>query len=136
MDAKFDNFSEMANLLSVKSRVSSDLSVLFSRFALRRLLSPYGDEKGTGVFVSTTHHVHMHVPYVRRNNPLSLYGTFPWSIDNRKKCYYRLLERKSMNWRKLLMAMPVRFHAILRKEGIAAAEGPSCLILDDTTLEK
>lgn len=26
MDAKFGNFSEMANLMSVKSRVSSDLS--------------------------------------------------------------------------------------------------------------
>lgn len=38
MDAKFVNFSEMANMLSVKFRVSSDLSILFSRFALGNLV--------------------------------------------------------------------------------------------------
>ncbi len=32
MEAKFGNFSEMANLLSVKSRVSSDITVLSSVF--------------------------------------------------------------------------------------------------------
>lgn len=136
MDAKFDNFSEMANLLSVKSRVSSDLSVLFSRFALGRLLSHMGMRKEQGYSLvqlimsicmfrmcgETIHSVYM--------------ARFHGLLTTGKNCYYRLLERKSMNWRKLLMAMSVRFHAILRKEGIAAAEGPSCLILDDTTLEK
>ena len=39
MEAKFGNFSEMANLLSVKSCVSSDLTVLFERFSLGRLLT-------------------------------------------------------------------------------------------------
>ena len=38
MDAKFGNFSEMVNLLSVKSRISSNLTVLFARFSLGRLL--------------------------------------------------------------------------------------------------
>ena len=33
MEAKFGNFSELTNLLSVKSRVSSDLTVLFERFS-------------------------------------------------------------------------------------------------------
>ncbi len=32
MDAKFGNFSEMANPLSVKSRVSGDLTTLYARF--------------------------------------------------------------------------------------------------------
>lgn len=45
MEAKFGKFSEMANLLSVKSRISSDLSVLFGRFALGRLLSRMGMER-------------------------------------------------------------------------------------------
>ncbi len=48
MDAKFANFSEMANLLSVKSRVSGDLTVLFSRFALGHLLNRMGMRKEQG----------------------------------------------------------------------------------------
>ena len=48
MEAKFGNFSELANLLSVKSRVSSDLTVLFERFSLGRLLSRMGIRKEQG----------------------------------------------------------------------------------------
>ena len=39
MDAKIRNFSEMANLLIVKSRVNNDLSVFFSHFSLGHMLS-------------------------------------------------------------------------------------------------
>lgn len=39
-NAKFGNFSEMANLLSVKSRVSSYLIVLFACFTLLLLRLP------------------------------------------------------------------------------------------------
>lgn len=56
MDAKFGNFSEMANLLSVKSRVSSDLMLLFARFSLGHLLYRLGMR-----IISPTHHGHMHV---------------------------------------------------------------------------
>ena len=65
MDAKFGNFSEMANLLSVKSRISSDLTVLFARFSLGHLLYRLGDEKGARLFISPTHHGHMHVSCMR-----------------------------------------------------------------------
>ena len=53
-----------------------------------------------------------------------------------KNCYYRLMERTSMDWRRPLIAMNCRFHVILRKEGIAEATGPTCFILDDTTIMK
>lgn len=48
MDAKFGIFSEMANLLSIKSRISSDLTVLFARFSLGRLLYRLGMRKEQG----------------------------------------------------------------------------------------
>lgn len=48
MEAKFGYFSEMANLLSVKSRVSSDITVLFERFSLGRLLSRMDMRKEQG----------------------------------------------------------------------------------------
>ena len=136
MDAKFGDFSEMANLLSAKSRISRDLSVLFSRFSLGHLLSHMDMSKAQGyplvqlimaicmirVCDETIHSAHT--------------NRFHGLLNTGKNCYYRLLERQSMDWRKLLMAMAVRFFAILRKEGITASNGPRCLILDDTTLEK
>lgn len=136
MEAKFGNFSEMANLLSVKSRISSDLSVLFVRFALGRLLSRMGMEKVQGysliqlimaVCMFRVCGETIHSAYMKRFHGLVTTG---------KNYYYRLLERESMDWRRLLIAMNTRFHAILLKEGITASEGPRCLILDDTTLEK
>ena len=136
MDAKFGNFSEMANLMSVKSRVSSDLSVFFSRFALGRLLYRMGMKKEQGyslvqlimaIRIFRVCGETIHSAYTARFHGLVTTG---------KNCYYRLLERKSMDWRRLLMAMATRFHAILRKEGFATSEMPKCLILDDTTLEK
>ena len=48
MEAKFGDFSEMANLLSVKSRVSCDLIVLFERFSLGRFLSRMDMRKEQG----------------------------------------------------------------------------------------
>ena len=136
MEAKFGNFSEMANLLSVKSRISSDLSVLFGRFALGRLLSRMGMEKVQGysliqlimaVCMFRVCGETIHSAYMKRFHGLVTTG---------KNCYYRLLERESMDWRRLLIAMNTRFHAILLKEKITASEGTKCLILDDTTLEK
>ena len=38
MDAKLDNFSEISKLLSVKSKISSDILSLFSKFGLGHLL--------------------------------------------------------------------------------------------------
>ena len=136
MDAKFVNFSEMANLLSVKSRVSSDLSVLFSRFALGHMLSRMGMRKEQGYSLVQLIMAVCTFRVCGETICSAYMARFHGLLATGKNCYYRLLERESMDWRRLLTAMAVRFHAILRKEGIAAAEGPKCLILDDTTLEK
>ena len=48
MDAKFGIFSEMANLLSNKSRVSGDLTAFYARFSLGHLLSRMGMKKEQG----------------------------------------------------------------------------------------
>lgn len=136
MDAKFGIFSEMGNLLSVKSRVSSNLTALFARFSLGHLLSHMGMKKEQEyslvqlIMVICLFRVcgeTIHSVYKSRFHDLATTG---------KNCYYRLLERSSMDCRKLLLTMSVLFYAILRKEGVAASDSPSCLILDDTTIEK
>ncbi len=136
MDAKFDNFSEMANLLSAKSRISNDLTVLFARFSLGHMLSRMGMKKEQGYSLVQLI-MAICIFRVCGETIRSAYATrFHGLATTGKNCYYRLLERASMDWRRLLLAMSVRFHVILRKENVKAADGPTCLILDDTTLEK
>lgn len=136
MDAKFDNFSEMTNLLSVKSRISNDMIVLFSRFSLGHLLSRTGMRKEqTYSLVQLI--IEVCLFRVCGETIRSAYiARFYGLAQTGKNCYYRLMERTSMNWRRLLIAMAYRFHAILRKKGIEAATGPTCFILDNTTIMK
>ncbi len=49
MDAKLDNLSEISKLLSVKSKMSSDILSLFSKFGLGRLLCRLSLEKHDGI---------------------------------------------------------------------------------------
>ena len=50
--------------------------------------------------------------------------------------YYRMMRRATMDWRKLLMGMALRFLAILRKEHAEVSSDNASYIFDDTTLEK
>lgn len=56
-------------------------------------------------------------------------------LDTGKNCYYRMMGRASMDWRRLLLGMAARFQAILRKEHVAGTDKPRCYVLDDTTRE-
>lgn len=47
-----------------------------------------------------------------------------------------MMTRASMDWRKLLLGMSLRFLAIIRKEHAEVSTGMESYILDDTTLEK
>ena len=53
-----------------------------------------------------------------------------------KNCFYRMLTRSSMDWRRLLAVMAVHFIGILRSRKVDFYKGASCFILDDTTAEK
>ena len=53
-----------------------------------------------------------------------------------KNCYYRMMVRQTMDWRRLLSHTVIRFECLLRKNGIGTRSGNSCVIFDDTTLEK
>lgn len=46
------------------------------------------------------------------------------------------MRRATMDWRKLLMGMALRFFAILRKEHAEVSSDNASYIFDDTTLEK
>ena len=136
MNAKLSNLSELANILNSEKSLRTDLLTLFTRFGLGRLLCRMSMEKQKGVsavqlilslclfrvFSETVH---------------SIYDKHFYDLlDTGKNCYYRMMNRPSMDWRRLLLYMAVRFQAILRAKHAKSEGLPKCYILDDTTLEK
>ena len=136
MNAKLSNFSELSNILSVKSSLRTNLMALFTRFGLGHLLCKLSLEKEAGI------------PAVQLILSLCLFRIASESIHSMykksyydllstgKNCYYRMMTRASMDWRKLLLGMSLRFLAIIRKEHAEVSTGMESYILDDTTLEK
>ena len=47
-----------------------------------------------------------------------------------------MLEHPSMDWRRLMNYTVIRFMCVLRKNGIQTEDENSCVIIDDTTLQK
>ncbi len=136
MNAKLDNLSELSNILSVESSLCSKLLSLFTRFGLGRLLCRLSLEKLQGVSAvqlilslclfrvggESIHSIHK--------------KGFYDLLDTGKNCYYRMMTRTSMDWRRLLLHLAVRFQCVLQKEHAECKDKPRCYILDDTTLEK
>ena len=102
MEAKIEKISELSKLLSVKNRMSDDLFHLFGKFGIGRLLSQLSLEKQDGVSASelilslclfrivgdSIHSICKHKIY-----ELSNHG---------KNCFYRMMIRPSMDWRRLI----------------------------------
>lgn len=136
MNAKIANFSEIESVLSVKSDISDGIITLFGRFGLGNQLRHLSLEKMSGVSA-----VMLIVSLcLFRINGTSIFGAyrghFNGLLDTGKNCFYRMMLRSTMDWRRLLLGMAGRFFVILRKEDAERTDAPKCYILDDTTLEK
>ena len=136
MDTKLSNFSEISKLLSVKSKMSTDILKLFSKFGLGHLLCRLSLEKHDGI---SAVQLILSLCLFRINGETihSMYKKgFYGLLETGKNCYYRMLERPSMDWRRLMNYTVIRFMCVLRKNGIQTDNENSCVIIDDTTLEK
>jgi hypothetical protein len=136
MEAKIEEISELSNLLRVKSKIGDDLLSLMGRFGIGRILRRYSLEKKEGV--SATALIQSLCLFCVLGESIhSMYRQkFFGLLERGKNCYYRLLNRSSMDWRSLQLGMVKRFSAIVRKEGAEESGVPTCFIIDDTTLEK
>lgn len=136
MDTKLNDFTEMSKLLSVKSRVNHDLISLFSKFAIGRLLCKLSLEKQAGV-LAVDLIVFLCLFRINDQTIHKVYqNKFYNLLSTGKNCFYRMMNRSQMDWRKLLWGMAMRFFALLRKEDAKGVDGARCLIIDDTTHRK
>ena len=136
METKIEKISELSKLLSVKTRMSDDLFHLFGKFGIGHLLSRLSLEKQDGVSASelilslclfgivgeSIHSICKHKIY-----ELSNHG---------KNCFYRMMIRPQMDWRRLMNHFALRYMCLLRKYGEAPlSDTTTCFIIDDTVLE-
>ena len=137
MEAKIEKISELSKLLIVKTRMSDDLFHLFGKFGIGHLLSRLSLEKQDGVSASelilslclfrivgeSIHSICKHKIY-----ELSNHG---------KNCFYRMMIRPQMDWRRLMNHFALRYMCLLRKYSEAPQSNTTtCFIIDDTVLEK
>ena len=136
MAANLDNIHEIYNIFLQKNRMHADIITLFSRFQLSRTLSRLKMEKQQGVSASLLI-VLLCLFRMCHESIGSFYShKFHGLFESGKNCFYRMYNRSSMNWRKLLLRMSVRFMAIVREENAEEKGHAHCFIIDDTTLEK
>ena len=136
MIAKLDKLSEMAKLLSVKNDVYANLMTYFGQLQLGRMLSRLSLEKQQGVSavqlilslcMFRIMDESIHAVYKK-----GFYGL----LETGKNCYYRMLNRETMDWRKLLFRVACRFLAVIHRQKAEEIHQVRCFIIDDTTLEK
>ena len=135
MEAKIKKISRLSKLLNVKTRISDDLFHLFGKFGIGHLLSRLSLEKQDGVSASelllslclfrivgeSIHSICKHKIY-----ELSNHG---------KNCFYRMMIRPQMDWRRLMNHFALRYMCLLRKYGeVPQSDTTTCFIIDDTML--
>ena len=137
MEAKIEKRSESSKLLSVKTRMSDDLFHLFGKFGIGHLLSRLSLEKYDGVcaselilFLCLFRIVGESINYICKHKIYEL-------SNQGKNCFYRMMIRPQMDWRRLVNHFALRYMCLLRKYGEAPqSDTTTCFIIDDIVLEK
>ena len=137
MEAKIEKISELFKLLSVKTRMSDDLFHLFGKFGIGHLLSRLSLEKYDGVcaselilFLCLFRIVGESINYICKHKIYEL-------SNQGKNCFYRMMIRPQMDWRRLVNHFALRYMCLLRKYGEAPqSDTTTCFIIDDIVLEK
>ena len=137
MEAKIEKISELSKLLSVKTRMSDDLFHLFGKFGIGHLLSRLSLKKQDGVSSSELilslclfRIVGESINYICKHKIYEL-------SNQGKNCFYRMMIRPQMDWRRLVNHFALRYMCLLRKYGEAPqSDTTTCFIIDDIVLEK
>ena len=137
METKIEKISELSKLMSVKTRMSDDLFHLFGKFGIGHLLSRLSLEKYDGVcaselilFLCLFRIVGESINYICKHKIYEL-------SNQGKNCFYRMMIRPQMDWRRLVNHFALRYMCLLRKYGEAPqSDTTTCFIIDDIVLEK
>ena len=116
-DCKFRKHSRDIQHFCQKNRMNADIINLFGHFHLSQTLRHLKMEKQQGVSASLLI-VLLCLFRMCHESIGSFYShQFYGLFQSGKNCFYRMYNRSSTDWRKLLLRMSVRFMSILKEEG-------------------
>ena len=116
-DCKYREYSRDLQHFLQKTRMNADIINLFDPFHLSQRLRHLKMEKLQGVSASLLL-VLLCLFRMCHESIGSFYShQFYGLFQSGKNCFYRMYNRSSMDWRKLLLRMSVRFMSILKEEG-------------------
>jgi hypothetical protein len=135
MDSKIGILTELEHVLCNNDKTNTGVLDFFKQFKISKLLSPFDLKKDKGFKVSTL----IVAMCLFRIKGLSIWA-MQKTGNNRlfnadENTFYRLMNNSQVEWRKILNSFAKQFSSITKKKG-EALYTPSCLILDDTDLEK
>ena len=117
MTANLENIHEIYNIFCQKNRMNADIINFFDHFHLSQTLRHLKMEKQQGVSASLLI-VLLCLFRMCHESIGSFYShQFYGLFQSGKNCFYRMYNRSSTDWRKLLLRMSVRFMSILKEEG-------------------
>lgn len=100
MNTKFSIFSELSNILSVKSSLRTNLMALFTRFGLGHRLFRMSLEKQAVIpavqLILSLCLFRIAGESIHSMHRKSYYGL----LDTGHNCYYRMMRRATMDWRR------------------------------------
>ena len=115
MEAKIEKISELSKLLSVKNRMSDDLFHLFGKFGLGQLLLRLSLEKHDGISASELI-LSLCLFCIVGESIYCICKHKIYELSNHgKNCFYRMMIRPQMDWRRLMNRFVLRYMCLLRK---------------------
>ena len=137
METKIEKISELSKLLSVKTQMSDDLFHLFGKFGIGHLLSCLSLQKHDGVYASELF-LSLCLFRIIGESIYSICKHEIYELSNHdKNCFFRMMIRPQMDWRRLMNHFALCYMCLLRKYGEAPQTNTTtCFIIDDTVLEK
>ena len=130
MEAKIEKISELSKLLSVKTRMSDDLFHLFGKFGIGHLLSRLSLEKLDG-FLASELLLSLCLFRIVGESIHSICKHKIYELSNHSKnCFYRMMIRPQMDWRRLMNHFALRYMYLLRKYGeTPLSDTTTCFIM-------
>lgn len=134
MATKVQQFSELSTILNDKNSVCTQIHSLLECFHMGKYLKMLNMEKQKGASTNLLLKCLLIFRLCGYNIYTAYLQRFGGLVDGGKNQFYRLMERRNMDWRKLLIRMAQSFIRIVKE--VVDATDYKFAIIDDTTLEK
>lgn len=131
------NLEELKNLLLVKEKAVDTMVNFISFFEFKPVVRRLNIIKQKGYAPAKLLSVLMVLPFLRQASIYALLKSgYSHLSDAQKDTYYRLKNNFLIDWRHVLWLFAKRYRKIISQKAETTSDALTCIIIDDTTIEK